>query len=330
MKLPPDFVSLSQEIGSQPLLVQGPGGNTSVKIDGQMWIKASGTELAEALDKNIFVAVDPAKAMEELDGAGDGSCRSALIDPDCGLRPSIETTFHAMFDQTFVFHFHSVAAICHAIAEEGRTALAEKLAGLQWVSAPYRKPGIPLTKAIREAVGAGEVQVVVLNNHGIIIVGNTIEEVSELIEDVEQRLDLPVLADNGIDLSTAEYPGWKLVADVSALATDPELFRRATSGTYYPDHVVFLGPAMPAMSSADLEQLDPDEFPVPAVLVEGEGVYLKSDAKPAQRAMLDCIYDVLARIPPDWTLVPIGEDAEAELLNWDAEKYRQALAKRNG
>ena len=49
---------------------------------------------------------------------------------------------------------------------------------------------------------------------------------------------------------------------------------------------------------------------------------------PAHRAMLHCIYDVLARIPSDWTLDPIGKDAEAELLNWDAEKYRQMLAER--
>ena len=330
MKLPPEFISLSQDIGAQPLLVQGPGGNTSVKIDGQMWIKASGTELAEALDKNIFVAVDPAKAMQELDGAGDGSCRSALIDPNCSLRPSIETTFHAMFDQKFVFHFHSVATICHAIAVEGRNALAEKLSGLQWVAAPYRKPGIPLTKAIRESVGTRNIEVVVLNNHGIIIAGNTIDEVKELIDDVEQRLDLPVLAESKTDTSTTEYSGWKCIPEVSALATDPKLFDRATSGTYYPDHVVFLGPAMPALSSSELTQLKPDEFPVPAVLVEGEAVYLKADAKPAQRAMLDCIYNVLARLPADWTLLPIGEEAEAELLNWDAEKYRQALAKRNG
>lgn len=330
MKLPPEFISLSQEIGAQPLLVQGPGGNTSVKLDGQMWIKASGTELAEALDKNIFVAVDPARAMQELDGAGDGSCRSALIDPDCGLRPSIETTFHAMFDHKFVFHFHSVSTICHAIAKEGRAALTEKLSGLQWVAAPYRKPGIPLSKAIREAVGKRDIQVVVLNNHGIIIVGNTIDEVRKLIDDVEQRLGLPILAESTTRGSTTDYSGWKCVPEVSALATDPKLFQRATSGTYYPDHVVFLGPAMPALSAAELTQLNPDEFPVPALLVEGEGVYLKADAKPAQRAMLDCIYNVIARIPADWTLIPIGEDAEAELLNWDAEKYRQALAKRNG
>ncbi|MYE36686.1 MAG: class II aldolase, partial [Rhodobacteraceae bacterium] len=32
--------------------------------------------------------------------------------------------------------------------------------------------------------------------------------------------------------------------------------------------------------------------------------------------------------PHDWIPEPIGEEAEAELLNWDAEKYRQELAKR--
>ena len=36
MKLPQDFLQLSQQVGSNPLLVQGPGGNTSVKIDGDI------------------------------------------------------------------------------------------------------------------------------------------------------------------------------------------------------------------------------------------------------------------------------------------------------
>jgi rhamnose utilization protein RhaD (predicted bifunctional aldolase and dehydrogenase) len=327
MTLPTDFLSLSQEIGAQPLLVQGPGGNTSVKIDGQMWIKASGTELSDALDQNIFVAVDPSKAIEELNGAGDGSCRSALIDPGCGLRPSIETTFHALFPQKFVFHFHSVATICHAIAEEGRRLLDDKLAGLRWVSAPYRKPGISLTKAIREAVGNMEVQLVVLNNHGLIIVGDTIEEIRALVDEVEARLTLPIPRKSRTDIPSAELSGWSGLPELSNLATDPTLFQRATSGTYYPDHAVFLGPAISAFSFEELAQTKPDEFPVPVVLVEGEGVYLKADSTPAQRAMMDCLYQVLVRIPEDWTLVPIGEEAEAELLDWDAEKYRQALAK---
>ena len=102
----------------------------------------------QAHDKNIFVDVDPFNALQELDGSGDGSGRSALVDPHSGLRPSTDTPFHAMFTHRLVFHFHSVATIVHAIAVEGRTSLIGKLNGLRWVSVPYRNPGIPLTRAI--------------------------------------------------------------------------------------------------------------------------------------------------------------------------------------
>lgn len=332
LKLPNDFLALSEQIGSAPLLVQGPGGNTSIKIDGQMWIKASGTLLADAMRNDIFVAVDPAKALLELDGAGDGSCRSALIDPTGQLRPSIETTFHAMFPQKFVFHFHSVATICHAISVEGRQSLSQKLDGLAWVTAPYRKPGIPLSRAIREAVGTKTVEVVVLENHGVIVLGETIEEVSKLIDTVESRLQLPAPSNDAghdeiTDRDATTFEGWKEIPELAALVRDDSVRSRATSGTYYPDHVVFLGPALPLMTANEFTNVIASDFPVPVVLVEGEGVYIKSDASVAHQAMLDCVYEVLIRIPPEWTLVPIGEAAETELLNWDAEKYRQMLAK---
>ena len=152
MPLPQAFVELSQYIGADPLLVQGAGGNTSIKPgDNEMWIKASGTELAQALDRDIFVAVDRAKALHEIDH-GPGDCKGTLIDPACGLRPSIETTFHALLDATYVFHFHSVGVICHAIAAQGKAMLQEKLQGLNWAWVPYRKPGVPLTRAIRDAI----------------------------------------------------------------------------------------------------------------------------------------------------------------------------------
>lgn len=327
MNLPHEFLALSQQIGSDPLLVQGPGGNTSIKIDDQMWIKASGTLLADALQSDIFVAVDPARAMLELDGAGDGSCRSALIDPAGQLRPSIETTFHAMFPQKFVFHFHSVATICHAITVEGRESLAKKLGGLSWVSAPYRKPGIPLSLAIREAIGSKRVEVVVLENHGVIVAADSIDQIRTLIDDVEARLQLPVLPTEQPQKTPATFAGWTLVPEVGALIADATVRGRATAGTYYPDHVVFLGPALPFMTAEEFSKVDQGTFPVPVALIEGEGVYIKPDATPAHRAMLDCIFDTLVRIPPHWTLLPIGETAETELLNWDAEKYRQMLAK---
>lgn len=341
--LSPEFLALSRRIGTDPLLVQGPGGNTSVKADGRMWIKASGTVLADADAADIFVEVDVASALAELDGAGDGSCRAALVDPAAGLRPSIETTFHAMFPQKYVFHFHSVNTICHAISHEGRHLLTEKLQGLTWVAVPYRQPGIPLSRAIRESVqkatresadarhGDADIEVIVLENHGIIVLGDDLSRVEQLIDDVEQRLSLPVVhaAEPVGEVGRAESPaGWQRVESVRSLAGHPLVRARAMDGTYYPDHVVFLGPGLPLISGDRFAQAGDSEFEFPAVIVQGSGVFLRESASAAHRAMLQCVHDVLVRVPADWSLIPIGPAAEAALLNWDAEKYRQQLARR--
>lgn len=332
-----EFLKLSARIGGDPLLVQGPGGNTSVKQAGRMWIKASGTVLADATSNDIFVEVDVDRALAELDGAGDGSCRSALVDPDGGLRPSIETTFHAMFPQRYVFHFHSVHTIVHAIAEQGRALLSEKLAGLNWVAAPYRKPGIPLSRAIREAVlcqtDLGAVEVIVLENHGVIVVSDELPRINSLIDEVESRLSRPIVHVAQAVPAVGTSPdtlraGWQSVEDVAALCLHSQVRQRAVEGTYYPDHVVFLGPGLPVLTERGFQQADESELEFPVVVVEGHGVMIRGSASPAHRAMLQCVHDVLVRVPQDWRLIPIGQEAEAELLNWDAEKYRQQLAKR--
>jgi rhamnose utilization protein RhaD (predicted bifunctional aldolase and dehydrogenase) len=54
--------ALSAGVGRNRLRTQAAGGNTSIKRDGVMWIKASGRQLADALDDDIMVPV----ALEEL------------------------------------------------------------------------------------------------------------------------------------------------------------------------------------------------------------------------------------------------------------------------
>ena len=49
---------LSARVGADPLLVQAAGGNTSLKQNGVMRIKASGTWLRDAASKDIFVPVN--------------------------------------------------------------------------------------------------------------------------------------------------------------------------------------------------------------------------------------------------------------------------------
>lgn len=310
------FRALSARLGQDPLRVQGPGGNTSIKEGGVMWIKASGTELADAERADIFVAVDRDAAKAEAFGNGDGSCKTTVLDPAVTLRPSIETTFHATLDWTVVAHTHSIAALTHGVSVKGRAEAARKLANLPVAFVPYAKPGLPLTRQILSRV-TSQTRVVILENHGLICCGDTVEATTEIIEEVEAMLNMPALRDGSVPNGAA--PDGFAWAPESWIARDELASAQALAGSYYPDHVVFLGPALP--------RKDHDGLP-PAVLVEGEGVLIRDGATPSQKAMLRCLSDLLSRLPQDWAPQAIGADAEAELLNWDAEKYRQALAAR--
>lgn len=316
-RLPGDFLQLSARLGQNPLLVQGPGGNTSIKQDGLLWIKASGTELAEAGVQPIFVPVYLAAARDEALGAGDGTCLAAVADAAIDLRPSIETTFHALMDWPVVAHFHSVAAIVHGISPKGRAEACRKLGDLPFDIIPYRKPGRPLTLRIAQTLKP-ETQIWLLENHGMICAGPDPASVQGLIDEVERRLIMPALVEP-FEPSAPAPAGFEWHASANVLAQDDRLCALALSGSPYPDHVVFLGSGLPLFAPAPLN---------PAAIVVRQGVVVSHSATSAQRAMARCLADVLSRVPPDWPIEMLSADAEAELLNWDAEKYRQALAAR--
>ena len=319
---PAAFRALSARLGSDPMQVQGPGGNTSMKLDDAMWIKASGTELADATRRDVFVAVDVARARAEVDGAPgtdgtplDGTCRAAMLDLSSPVRPSIETTFHAALDAAIVLHTHSVATLAHAVSAAGTAAALVKLAGMDAVAVPYAKPGLPLTRAIL-ATAAPETRVFVLRNHGLVVTGRDVADAATRIAEVERRLALPAR-----DVAEGEEfecpPGWEPVPWAASLAHDP--MPLATAGTLYPDHAVFLGPGLGiAPDDIDAEQW--------AAVVPGRGTMVREGAGATRLAMLRCLADVTARVPPEWGVEPIGARAEAELMNWDAETYRQKLS----
>lgn len=316
---PEEFRAFSARCGSDPMRVQGAGGNTSIKMGEVMWIKASGTQLADAGTQNIFVATDHAKALAEAHGSGDGTCKAARLDPTEALWPSIETTFHAAIAQRVVAHTHSIATLVHAISPDGVQAARAKLQDLPCAIVPYRKPGLPLTEEIQAHLRP-DTKVIILQNHGLIVAGDTTRDVAQLMDEVEKRLAMPILchASDGTDSAPPEGYEWDGYA--GSLGQDRRLTDLAMAGSYYPDHVVFLAPGLPP---------GPVETS-PACIIAGAGIAVKTDATVAQRAMVRCLADVLTRLPPDWGAEAIGEDAERALLDWDAEKYRQALSVRGG
>jgi rhamnose utilization protein RhaD (predicted bifunctional aldolase and dehydrogenase) len=106
----------------------------------------------------------------------------------------------------------------------------------------------------------------------------------------------------------------------------------ARRGSLYPDHVVFLGPGIIAAeaseTAADAARRAgrPD---APLVVIPGKGVLLHEAATSGARALVRCLADVTCRIASDDVVDPLTSAEEDQLLNWDAEKYRQSLDQRS-
>ncbi len=327
-----EFEQFSRDIGRRLDLVQGAGGNTSIKTGASMRIKASGAWLADAGDKPIFVDVDLSKMRAALDGDFDDASLKAALASDEALRPSIETPLHALSPFAVVAHVHSANAIAWSVRKDARQRLAERLAGIEWAFVPYQRPGAPLAKAVREQFESSRPSVLLLGNHGLVVAAETVGELRALLDEVEERLAVEIASrEDAPAIKMPEPPPgyrWAEVGPVAFLAHDAARRGVAAKGSLYPDHVVFLGRALTV--AADGDAVAPMIPPPKVVVVRGTGVLVREDLTKGALAMLDCLGLVLARIDPATPVNYLSTEDEAALHGWDAETYRQALDRRAG
>jgi rhamnose utilization protein RhaD (predicted bifunctional aldolase and dehydrogenase) len=315
---------LSAQLGSDPLLVQAAGGNTSIKRDGVMWIKASGTWLKDATSKNIFVPLD-LKTLHDALMRDDPACEACTdfvrhdLNP-LGLRPSIETSVHGLLPHAVVLHVHCVNTIAWAIQENSEALLAPLLGGLPWAFVPYARPGLQLSRAIRSVL-RDNTSILILENHGLAVAADTEREAHELLKLVVKRLEKHVRPFPNLDArrlsDLSKNTAYTLPSDTRChgFALWDWARERGATRVYYPDHAVFLGTNIPQdITSGAL-----------AVVVPGAGVLVHRDAKPSIEPMLGCLTDVFSRLNGDEQLKPLTTHEIGALLNWDAEKYRQSL-----
>src|ERR1019366_1518874 len=88
--------------------------------------------------------------------------------------------------QAQVVHIHCVDTIALAVRADAEAAVAERLrgsGGIEWSLVPYRRPGLPLAKAIGATMKSGA-NVLVLANHGLVVAGQSVSEVAERLDRV--------------------------------------------------------------------------------------------------------------------------------------------------
>lgn len=326
------IVAFCDRIGEDALLVQGAGGNVSWKEQGALWIKASGAWIAEAAAKDIFVAVDLMYLQQSIQND------DFLVTPRqlhfSSMKPSIETLLHALMPQTVVVHLHVVEALSHLVQVDAEERL-RKLLGPQreFAVIDYFRPGADLARSVGQALlRQPDVDLVFLKNHGVLIGGPDVASIEEKLQFLRTRLEIihPSLH-AGTPVKSEDMPSaYHAIDDVEMhqMATRPDLYARLSSQwVLFPDHVVFLGssPAMFADWSA-LKKVYPDQDTMPElVFIAGQGVFIRDGFNKAKHAQLRCYLDVLVRLQPEDVPVSLSAAEIGELLNWDAERYRQAV-----
>ncbi len=185
-----ELITISHAVGADPDLVQGGGGNTSVKTrDGKtIFVKASGTALSAMTEKDGWVALDLEAARDLLTQgrllklpAAEREAQVlhlllATVRSPLGARPSVESSLHALLDRV-VIHTHPVhlnAFLCARDSREAYRELLPRLGGAP-LYLPYVDPGYVLgvrlrTEVERYAQDHGKLPaVVLLENHGLFV-----------------------------------------------------------------------------------------------------------------------------------------------------------------
>jgi rhamnose utilization protein RhaD (predicted bifunctional aldolase and dehydrogenase) len=331
-----NLIEVSARIGHNLDLVQAGGGNTSIKEGETLWVKASGKWLSRAAEEEMFLPVPMADIDRQL-AAEDEKFPDYRTPAGVALRPSVETAVHAVMPQTVVIHVHSVRTIAWAARAGGREGVTPLLAGLNWSWIPYTHPGIPLALRIKDE-RAKRPDILILENHGLVVAADDCASAEALLLEVERRLDGETRPNAMADLQRLQEltkdNEWEIAKDseVHALSTAAISCQIAEGGTLFPDQCVYLGPAAAIVQTGDSladaaerYQMRYDFAPV-FLLVAGAGVVTRRNMKQAAHELLLCVKRVIERIPVDARARYLPASQVARLMNWDAEKYRIAMA----
>jgi len=221
-----ELTEFSNRYGKDNDLVLAGGGNTSAKDGNTLYIKASGTALASItpdgfvkMDRTLLAAMFD-KTYPQEDSAREAAAladlMAARLPGEEAKRPSVETTLHGLFPQTFVLHLHPALVNGLTCGRDGEI-IAKELFGNDFVWVGLCKPGYILAKLCDGLMKdykdrtKKDVSILILQNHGVFVAADTTAGLNELLDKVMLAIGQRVTVKP--DLST----GGKMPEDTPAI-----------------------------------------------------------------------------------------------------------------
>ena len=170
------FIKYSEKIGNNFLLCQGPGGNTSVKINENIYVKKSGYLLSQSAKKETFKKI----SLIDINNFYTNNSNDKKFDKEL----SIETPLHVLLSSKYVFHYHSIASILISAIYKKDT-LNRFLIDNSILPIDYIRPGYELAKEIVSSNHEYNFKSFFLYNHGVVVEGQNIKKLYKTINLIE-------------------------------------------------------------------------------------------------------------------------------------------------
>ena len=200
-----ELIAISQYYGADSRFVIAGGGNTSWKNDEKIWVKASGAALATITEEGFAVLDRSLLApMSVKVYSSDAAQREEEVKNDLAVatltkdkRPSVETSMHNVIGYPFVVHLHPTIVNGLMCAQNAANEL-KRLFGEKPLYVEYTDPGYLLFKKVNDQIKEyrekyrEEPQVIWLQNHGIFVAADTIDEIRTIYTDIMERLEMAI------------------------------------------------------------------------------------------------------------------------------------------
>ncbi len=197
-----DLIDISRYYGSNKDYVIAGGGNTSYKNEQHIWIKASGTNLADitaegfaVLDRKILKEIYTRHYSSDVvtrEAEVKADLYKALL-PGIHVRPSVETSLHEIINYAYVVHTHPTLVNAITCSKKAGETI-QNLFGNNVLFIPYTDPGYILFSKVRELLESWrkdhteDPRLIFLENHGVFVAANSVDEIRQLYDMIEVKI----------------------------------------------------------------------------------------------------------------------------------------------
>ena len=320
---------ISRYCGERFDLVQAGGGNTSVKIQDVMFIKASGFNLSDINENKGYVSINNKKLLTDL---SNNSIREITEYNMYGkLRGSIETFMHSILKK-YTVHLHPIQVNKILILEKSKSIINRLFPNSLFID--YITPGIKVHDEIKKKYN--NEKIIFLDNHGVIITTNNFNAIKTTIDNIINKCENYISTNYSkykITNKISRFIFEKFNKDViSYLSQEKKIIEYLknskhlfTESITFPDALVYCGITPVIGNIQDIEKYYNNYKEIPKIFIYDKKnlLFIISNSLKKCKDIEDVLKANLLILDTKEKKQYLSQDEICFLNNWDAEKYRK-------